>query len=469
MTTNDVSYCRIPADAAERWKTVRDVVSGDQAMRCGGYLPDLNAADKSEENRARNVAYVERAVFYGATGRTLDGLVGLAFRRDPRSTLPPQLEYLLKDADGRKNSIYQQSQASVGNVLEVGRHGLYVDFDERLNRPVIKAYAAESIINWRFDNGQLSLVVLKECVEVPDDFGLTEVVQYRELALDGGVFVCRVWQDNGAGLTMIEQTIPRSSASTFDFIPFQFIGSRNNDADIDDSPLYDLAKLNVAHFRNSADYEDSVFYVGQAQPYIAGLTEEWRDHLEADKTAYIGSRKAMLLPTGGSFGFAQPEPNTLVKEAMDQKEAQMVAMGARLLDQTRAAVTATQNENDKEASTSILSMCVSNVNEAYQSVIGWCGKYLNITVPADASYKINQEYAKAKIDAQVVTALVSAWQSGAMAKPDLRAYLRAEGVIAAERTDEEIEADLLAEGPKPGEMTDPNAETEPDPSGNVAT
>lgn len=423
-------------------------------MRCGGYLPYLNVADKSPENRARNVAYVERAVFYGATGRTLDGLIGLAFRRDPRATLPKQLEYLLKDADGRKNSIYQQSQASVGNVVEVGRHGLYVDYDERLARPVIKAYAAESIINWRFE-GQLTMVVLRECIEEADEFGLVEVVQYRELALEDGTFVCRIWRDQGQGWSLVAQTVPRSSAKTFDFIPFQFIGSRNNDADIDDSPLYDLAKLNVAHFRNSADYEDSVFYVGQAQPYITGLTEEWRDHIEKESKAYIGSRTAMLLPAGGSFDFAQPAPNTLVKEAMDQKEKQMVAMGARLLDQTRAAVTATQNENDKEASTSILSMCVSNVNEAYQNAIAWCGFYLNLVVPADAAYKINQEYAKTKIDAQVVTALVAAWQSGAMAKPDLRAYLRAEGVIATERTDEEIDADLDGEGPALGTIVDP--------------
>lgn len=447
--TNDVSFNRIPAAAAERWKVVRDVVSGDQAMRAGGYLPYLNAADKSEENRARNVAYVQRAVYYNATGRTLDGLLGLAFRRDPRHELPKQLEYLLKDADGRGNSVYQQSQASVGNVLAIGRHGLYVDYDERLQRPVIKAYVAESIINWRVD-GQLTMVVLRETKEEADEFGLKEVVQFRELALENGVFVCRLWQNVDAGLVVVDSVTPRSQTKTLDFIPFQFIGSRNNDADIDDSPLYSLAQLNVAHFRNSADYEDSVFIVGQAQPYISGLTEEWRDHIEKSGTAYVGSRAPFLLPQGGAMGFAQPEPNTLVKEAMDQKEAQMVSMGARLLDTDRAAVTATQNENDKEATTSVLSSCVSNVNEAYQKAIGWCGWYMNVVVPEEGAYKISQEYGRNKIDATVVTALVAAWQSNVIAKPDLRAYLRAEGVIAVERTDEDIESDLEAQGPALG-------------------
>lgn len=445
----DPSYNRIPADAAKRWRVVRDVCGGDQNLRNETYLPYLNAADTSATNLARNRSYRERAVFYNATGRTRAGLIGLAFRRDPRSDLPSKLELLLRDADGAGTSLYQQSQATLSHVLEVGRHGLYVDFTDR---PVVKSYRAEDIINWRREDGTLTLVVLRETVEIPKGFEFDVQEQYRELALEDGAFVCRVHIKTETGFVVeeIEARQPKNNGK-FDFIPFVFVGSGNNDPEIDESPLYDLAQVNVAHFRNSADYEDSAFFVGQVQPWISGLTEEWRDHLESNGSLYIGSRNPILLPENGAFGFAQAAPNMLAKEAMDQKEKQMVALGARLLDETRANVTATQNENDKEASTSVLSMCAANTTEAYQQAIRWCGLYANVVIPDDAeTYRINQEFAKNKIDPTVVTALVTAWQSGAFAKPDLRAYLRAEGIIDAERTDEDIEADLESEGPPLG-------------------
>lgn len=446
---SDVDFNRIPADAAERWRVVRDVCGGDQQLRNERYLPPLNRADTSEANIARNLAYRQRAVFYNATGRTRAGLLGLAFRKDPRNTLPAGLQFLLRDADGSGMSLYQQSQSTLGNVLEVGRHGLYVDF---AGQAVIKSYRAEDIINWRVEGGRLVLVVLRESIEVPDDFGYEEREQFRELVIEDGRFVCRVHTklNNGWQIEQIEPRRPVNNGQ-LDFIPFQFVGSTHNNADIDESPLYDLAQVNVAHFRNSADYEDSVFFVGQAQPWIAGLTEEWRDYLQRQGGIYIGSRNPILLPEGGAFGFAQALPNMLAKEAMDQKEKQMVALGARLLDETRANVTATQNENDKEASTSVLSMCVANVNEAYQTAIAWCGLYSSVVVPEDAeTYRINQDFAKNKVDPAAVAALVAAWQSGAFSKVDLRAYLRAEGIIDIERSDEEIDADLEGEGPALG-------------------
>lgn len=466
----DITWSRLPADALERWAITRAVVSGDQAMRAAKLLPVLNPLDYSAENKSRNEAYVERAVFYNATGRTLDGLIGTAFKKDPSVALPVYLDYLRTDADGSRNSIYQQSQAVTAHLLQAGRHGLMVDFDGALNRPVIKSYTAENIINWRYAGPSLTMLVLSETVDAHEDggYGIDSVSQWREMYLDeSGRCVCRLWQLDKDGKPqihqvadangrMVDELVMRTqSKPSLDFIPFRFVGARNNDATIDDVPLYALAKLNVAHYRNSADYEDSVFYVGQAQPWISGLTEEWRDHLQAQKTAYIGSRAPFLLPEGGAFGFAQPSPNTLVYEAMNQKEAQMVALGARLLDQNAVQITATQSENDKEVSTSVLSMCAANANEAYQTAIGWCAVMVDKPLSVadeQATIKINQDYSRVVVDSQAVAALVAAWQTGVIAKSDLRNYLRSEGVIATERTDEDVDSDLSLEGPSLGEL-----------------
>ena len=56
-------------------------------------------------------------------------------------------------------------------------------------------------------------------------------------------------------------------------IPFIFCGALNNSPDVDKSPVYDIAEVNIAHYRNSADYEESCFIAGQATPVLTGLTQ----------------------------------------------------------------------------------------------------------------------------------------------------------------------------------------------------
>lgn len=504
QTRNDVGFNRIPPQFKQKWKIVRDVCTGDDAIREDeSYLPYLNKFDLTQGNVARNAAYRTRAVWYPATKFTLDGFLGLAFRVDPTNNIEgTKLEPLLKDADGAGVSLYQQSQDALANNMQVGRHGLYVDYSNALKRPIIKPYRAESIINWRYENrdGQmvLTLIVLEEEVEEPDgDWAIRTVKQWREIFLDAADGYCyvRLWKEKvgpeGAPVTVngqselmvsalkdangdtVDMIQLRSQRGPLTFLPFTFIGARSNDgAIIDQPPLYGLAQLNVAHFRNSADYEDSVFFCGQVQPWISGLDTEWRDHLEnptvevtltdgsvirqpTGQRLYVGSRTPMLLPTGGAFDYAQAQPNTLVKEAMDQKEAQMVAVGARMIEATPGtAQTATEDENDREATTSVLSMCVANVNEGYQRAIWMCGQFLDLGEKFDTSdsYKINQDFVKTTADATLLSEMVKSWQTGVSAKNDVREYMRRVGLIPVERSDADIDADLENEGPRLGTL-----------------
>lgn len=486
---DDVSYSRIPPEATERWTTVRDAVAGDQAVRAGSYLPTLNSFDQTQANIDRNAAYKQRAVWYPATGFTLEGLIGLAFRVDPQTNLPDYLKYLTTNADGAGISLYQQAQDSLAHNVSVGRHGLYVDFAEGMGKPVIKPYTAENIINWGYDftggKVELNLVVLYESVEVRDGFALKYIPQWREIALEDGKAICRVWRHSDPTNTKsakvqqkfrdpnrnnieVDQIELRSKGKVLNYIPFAFIGSQNNDASIDQSPLYGLAQVNMAHFRNSADYEDSVFFVGQAQPWLSGLDQEWRNFLQnpyyTDETGkqvytgqkmYVGSRAPMMLPVNGAFGFAQAEPNSLVGDAMKTKEDQMIKIGARLIEATQAGKTATGENNDREATTSVLSMCVANVNEAYQKCIVWCAAYLDKVLDAADAFKINQDFVQAAADPQIMSELVKSWQTGIMAKNDVRAYYRKLGLIPTERKDEDIDSDITAEGPALGTMGDP--------------
>ena len=442
-----------------KWALISSVLGGQEAVKAAKttYLPKPNPDDKSTENETRYSQYLARAVFYNVAGRTLQGLVGAGFKRAPE--LETNLDYASTNIDGAGISVYQQSQSALASVLGFGRHALLVDYPATeapasraqmasgLLRATIVSIDAGQIINWRTAKVgadiKLILAVIKEAKEtVSDDgFGLTREDQYRVLRLTEEVYTQEIWRKVEGSWQIVEGPfiVLDSSGVAWDEIPLTFIGSINNDSSVDPAPLYDLSEINIAHYRNSADYEDSAFFVGQAQPWMSGLTTEWRDHIE-ETGIYIGSRSPMLLPEGGAFGIESAAPNTLVKEAMDQKEQQMVALGARLVQPGAVVKTVAQAEGNNEVEHSVLSLASSNVSQAYTKALNWVGRFMGES--QESTYELNRDFAEHHLDPQMLTALIVAWQSGRLPEADLWGSLKKYGVIDPEKTDEEIKEEL---------------------------
>lgn len=454
--------------ARDDWHLVDDVCKGERAIKAKKtyYLPMPNPDDKSTRNQARYTQYLARSVFYGATSRTLQELVGAVFRKWPTLSVPAALDYVESDIDGEGVSIYQQSQSSLEAVLRRGRHALLVDYpnvtvesvslldeQKRFVRASVVSINADQVINWRTEKlggvHRLALVVIQETNETvtADGFGEETETQYRVLRLVEGVYQVEIWrqvaENREWAIAELYQPTDRAGKQ-WNEIPLTFIGAENNDTSIDRSPLIDLARINLAHYRNSADYEDSTYFVGQPQPWISGLSEEWRNWLE-EQGVYVGSRTPILLPEGGAFGYAQVAPNSIVKEAMDQKERQMVALGARLVERGQAVKTATEAQAENEAQHSVLSLAANNVSDAYTLVLGWMAQFMGANEAVE--YTLNQDFVEHNLDAQMLTALIGAWQSGRLPASDLWSQLRKHGVIDPEKTDEDIQEELDAEPP----------------------
>lgn len=432
MSINNVDFTRPEyKTAAPQWALVRSVCRGGEDIK--SYLPELEEQDNKRKKK-RNKDYQDRAVFYPITGNTRNGMIGMAFKKDPLVAVTEKLSCLKDDADGAGSSIYQLAQSSLESILEVGRHGLYVDYNSDSKLPYIFQYQAEDIINWRADriNGRtiLTLVVLREMVEEEDGFGFKDTIQYRVLAIEDGKFICRVYRKPaGSSVYQIHsEYIPeRAGNGAWDEIPFTFIGAQNNDHTIDEAPLLGLAKINLGHYRNSADYEDSVFFCGQVQPYIGGLNEQWRDWLQ-ENGVMVGSRSPILLPDKGSYGYVQAQPNMLAKEAMDSKRDYMVALGAQLVSSDSKVKTIIQSVGEQSAQTSILSICCSNVSDAFSKALMWCAEYLGLDTK-DTSFEINKDLVNHIADSSMIREIVAAWQSGATRKSDLVRSLQKYDVI----------------------------------------
>jgi len=474
MSTNKVDFIRGEVTRNQPdWNKVDDVVAGERRIESKGavYLPKPNAADTSAENVIRYKAYLERAVFFNATGRTLEGLIGIAYGRDPEIVLPVALEFLLENADGAGVGLVNQSHRTLESVMKNGRAGLLVDFPA-VNETVSKAQqteqnirakivqiAAGNIINWRLNSRlELSLVVIAETVEVPAGFGTDTVEQWRELALgfrmimpEGEIdnqlkYVVRIWRkDQDKKLFIFSEIVPKDSAGqVMNLIPFTFAGAIDNNCTVDKSPILDLTCLNIGHYRNSADYEESVFFVGQPTHVFSGLTQQWVEDVWKD-AVYVGSRAAVPLPVGGSASMLQAAPNTLARDAMTSKEGQMVALGARLLTHGEAIKTAEQSRSETAASHSVLSLASDNVSAAYTKALSWAAQFTR-KADGDVSFLINTDFIGLMADSNLVTAIVGSWQSGAIPTSDKNAALRLIGLIKRDKTDEAIAEELDTEG-----------------------
>lgn len=444
-----------------KWKLVDDICDYGDVQQ---YLIQLNPDDLSRENATRNTQYRERAVFYPVAGHTVRGLVSLIFSKPPKLNVPSQLEYLGKNCDGAGVSIYQQAQDLADDVISKSRGGLLVSYPEtkeavsRADMNALKYFAtiheieAEQIINWRTETigaqMKLSLVVIKEEAEEiqPDGYEVKCVLQYRELALvntggDSRVFVVRVWRKNEKDDTwyVVSESIPVDGfGNTWDEIPFTFVGTESNSSDVDKPNLYPLAMLNLGHYRNSADYEDSVYFCGQAQAWMSGMTQAHVDLMTQAKM-YVGSRQMLGVPSGETFGIVSASSNTMVRQAMLDKLDAMVGFGARFIQAPSTNKTATEANSDAKIQHSLLSMVSGNISEAYDTAIQWCARYMAVDAP-DASFETTQDFISPEATAQDIQQIVATFIQGALPMTDYLNWMQTHGLVDGETTIEDFSA-----------------------------
>jgi uncharacterized protein DUF4055 len=473
------------------------------------YLPMPNAEDQSNKNRQRYKAYVLRAQWYNVTARTLEGMVGQVFLRPPEATIPTELEMLTDDADGGGLSLVQTAARCVRHALSYGRGGILIDYpvtngqvtkkdlEEGDIRPTLIVYNPWDIINWRVEmrgaKKVLVFLVLREVLdeEGDDGFQMSTYTQYRVLRLDPetGWHTSQTYRKNGPKGPTLDETYrssdtagysesalvspTNSKGQPFDYIPFQFFGSENNDVLPNKPPLYDIAALNIGHYRNSADYEESCFLVGQPTIALSGLSEDWVAN-QLQGAVSFGSRGTIPLPVGAKAEILQVKANSMPMEAMKEKEAQMVALGAKLVQPQRVAKTATQQIIETTSESSPLANIAKNVSTALVWALGVAADFVG-AAKDKITYKLNQDFDLTSMTADDQNATILQWQSGALASSEMRTVLRKSG--NATLTDVEwkaevradIEAGIIADPVAPVETPDvesPNDGGVPAPGGS---
>lgn len=438
--------------AVPAWRMADDCYAGELQVKAAGelYLPNPSPlGDPPEERRARYDSYVKRASFFNATRRTADGLAGLVFSRWPTYALPDAR--MENDIDGGGTTVVQQAQQAVNSTLLKGRCGLLADFPAAGGvslaqvregvKPIIRLFRPEQIINWRSvatpTGTALSLVVLSEDIAVEDD-GFQHKTAQRLLVLrlvDGqATSQSHIKRDDGWDTSEVT-VLKDSSGRALDSIPFFFVGAVDNNPTIDESPLSDIVAVNLAHYRTSADYEESNFICAQPSLFITGVTTDWHKSVLKDNPIRLGSRSANVLNTGSHAFLLQATSSGALFESMVHKEKQMVTLGARLVETSSGNKTATEIEAETASATSILMTVTLNVSEAYTAALRACAKYIGED-PDTVRLTLNTRFNTSKMTAAERQQLVAEWQGGAITFGEMRARLVEDEIATVENVDE---------------------------------
>ena len=457
MIKPDVIHAQL-ATAMPAMKLVSDSYRGEPYVE--EYLPNPSPSYEDPMiSLSRFNDYKLRANYYNVTRRTVQALSGMVFAKYPVITAPDTIDTL---------EVMQQSRRAVIQCLLKGRCGLLADYPvsdsvvskQQLKslgyKPKVKFYDAESVINWRTENDKLTLVVIRESYVTKDDgFSIETGEQLIVLRLNDDMATSQIWRNiDGQWLADEISIIRQANGQAFTEIPFVFIGAENNDADVDDSPMYDLAKVNIAHYRNSADYEESIFIAGQPTLFVTGVTDDWRDYYDGISISAngaevqgtpnpitLGSRTAHLLGENSTAILLQAQANMALYEAMVHKEEQMVALGAKLIDVNTSTKTATEANSDTATNTSILSTIANNVSDAYSKALNYCCLFTGDK--SECIVTLNTNYSTNKMTPQERQQLIAEWQSGAISFKEMRDKL-VEDEIATVEDVEQAQAEIEA-------------------------
>ena len=406
-----------------QWERCRDAYEGSDAVKAKSetYLDKLPVQDSEEYEK-----YKRRALWYGATARTVDGLTGAVTRKDPQFMVPDAIVSHLNDVTlmGTPASIFVKETLS--EILKVGRHGILVDMSTSTDparpsttRPYWTCYKAEQIINWRTAavNGAtvLVLVVLKEYVEKTDkddEFEVQTIERYRVLSLEDGVYRVRVFTlKDGAGKTEeydIKEFTPVFREQPLTEIPFCFVGVRGLGAETEKPPLLDVVDVNYSHYHSSADLEHGRHYTALPTPWVAGFPKDTKLRI-GSSFAWIASDPAasagMLEFTGQGLG--------ALEKALESKERLMAVLGARMLEAEKAGVEASETLLLRSAGErSTLQSIAIVVGLAFTKILRWHAMWAGIKETSTISAELNSDFTAAPMTSAELTALMQAWQGG---------------------------------------------------------
>lgn len=447
-------------DALDGVTRNRAAIAGSRAVKAGGVLflaplasmccntiYDTNGDTRihytnslTVEGQAAFNKYLENAYFYSATQRTVDGLIGLIFSKDAVDEIPPLVDYLRMNADGKGAPLRDVAKAGCKEAMASDWSGYLVarpttpsgasqaDVEARNLRPKLLHYKFESIINWDYDVvnnvDKLSFLVLKENITVRKGFKVDSVCQYRVLELIDGIYNQSVYDKDCKLITPIAPVI--INGSTSDEIPFFWVEEPCRSS----APINGLVDANFQYYNLYADYGSKLHYSSFVIYTETGA--------QPNANNMMGNGVKWNNPSPeATFGVLQPDGNSDGHRiALQDMIEVMASLGAeQLKPRTSGAESAEAKSLDKVAQNATTADIAITVGDALTRAINFASKWMGGS--EDAIYELNTDYNPTGMDANKLNALFALYLGKGITYEEFYGNLQRGEIVISDVTAEE--------------------------------
>lgn len=440
---------------AQQWPIADALLGGTAAMRAAGeaFLPKW-----PNEERESYDARLKTATLFPAFRRTIGVMAGKPFSKQLTfaDDVPEIIRAYSENIDLEGHNLHAFGCNILQEVLGYGICGVLVDYpkvtpartvaDEKSigARPYMVFIRHSQILGWQTAriNGVMTLTQLRlaETGEEQDGpYGVQTIKRVR--VLEPGRW--QLWQETDKH----EYVLIDEGTTTLNVIPFvPFYGIRHAFM-IGESPLIDLAYLNVKHWQSQSD-QDTIMHVSRV-PILTVIGAE------QDTKVTVGASSAVALPIGADMKFVEHSGAAIAagEKSLEALEAQMIQTGAELLVQKPdGQKTATQANNDAEANKSELQRITESfedsIDQALQFVAMWRG------LPDGGHVSLFKDFAVGSLSDASAQLIVTMQQGGLISKETAIREQQRRGILSPDLVAEEELATVDEAGPQLGDMTD---------------
>lgn len=433
-------------EMSERWQPVKVCMGGTQEFRehAAFLLPQEPREDYDAWRRR-----VSHAVLSPFMTRIADQAAGLICRkpitlkpRDEDGEVDPYWEDVFcKDVDGYGTDIDGFARRVVLSSLLMGHSAILCDFPSTEPAPNLQVerelglrpywipIRADQILGWRKDGDSpiapIDQIRISEYVSEPlGAFGDRTIRQIR--CLRRGSW--QIWRKGEGGWALYQE-----GTTSLPVIPLAVTYSGKVSELVSTPPLMEVAQLNILHAQRQADLQHSLHVAAQPIMYL----KAWDD---TDSTIGLSANSAILLPSDGEVGYAEPASSAFESQQsfITELEQQMENLGiSTLFHQTYAAETAEAKALNRTDSDSMLSVVAQDLEQALQNAIDIAGMYLNKEAPL---VHVDREFDLQSLDHQQISEYQSLYSNGVITHETLLTMLKEGSVLPDIDVEAEVEA-----------------------------
>lgn len=454
----------------EAWGVTEPLMGGTAAMRKAGerLLPKWPNEDP-EAYKARKAT----ATLFPAFRRTVSVMVGKPFSKELTlgDDVPAQIKDWATDIDREGVSLHVFAAEMMAEALPYGMAGILVEAPKPIQpagqvvtraqqaaagvRPYFVRVMHRQILGWRSAsvNGARMLTQLRLAESaMVDDGPYGEKAVERVRVLTPGAW--ELWEkaETKASNGEDQWVMVDSGTTGLPYIPFVPLYGWRVGFMLGESPLMDLAYLNVKHWQSQSD-QDTILHVARV-PILALIGAD-------DKTSLtIGGSSAVNVPAGGDIKWIEHGGSAIGsgQESLEALEEQMIQAGAELLVKKPGQRSATESRNDAEANKSDLQRITEGFEDSLDQALQIMADYANLGSGGHVS--LYKDFGAATLSDASAQLLVAMAQAGQISDETLIEEMKRRGILSPDVTAAEEAERIEAQGPALGTIEDPETEDE---------